>query len=597
MIETSETYKTLLQAGARAEVSLVIGSGGRLITSSGARLVIGKGGISIGRGSAGSGVKLDKIRSLTITQGAMEEGNFALGGAFAAEIDVELYGLTGEIPKMAELKPYVRLTDGETVSEWIPQGVFYVDTREVDNPEGLKTIRLHGYDAMLKGEQNMPSVGISWPMSSTLAVRTAAQAMGVEVDPRTVQRLGKLSFSVPTPIGYSCREVLANIAGACGGSFVMSQEGKLLLLTIWDTQGEQPNAEALGTPTAGKAMDGWTGVRINLSDTAYAQWGDDSGRMLVTDSIYGDPSQAKDLLAAIKGVSHQPFTAEKVLLDPAAELGDRVTVGTLTGTVWRAARTLGPMYVADISAPGEEEMDHEYPYASTQNREQTRRYSSLQAALSVMNDKITAMVTSDGGDNSFGWTLTDKKWEITANGAAVLTATKAGLEISGIIKALAGGSIGGLDITEDSLSTNGMDFSNSKGLDKGIYLGPEGLRVGNDFFVDMAGNLTAYSADVETTVHARDIVGGNGDYIDNDIIETGSLAAWKIVENDIETDRTGYSINDSLANADFAADQFSASSSGGYSITVNDMKFVASHATIATASGYAMKGYFLFCSD
>lgn len=581
MIETSATYKTLLAKGARAEVSLVIGSGGHLITSEGKRLVIGKGGISVGRGSADGGVKMDKLRSLTITQVAMDEGSFSLGGAFAAEIDVELYGLTGEIPKMAELKPYVRLTDGEQTSEWIPQGVFYVDSREVDNPDGLKIIRLHGYDAMLKGEQNMPTVGLAWPMSSTAAARTAAQAMGVELDPRTLTRLGgTLSFSVPTPIGYSCREVLQSIAGACGGSFVMSQEGKLLLITLWDTQGAQ-TAEALGTPTAGKALTGWTGVRINLSDTAYAQWGDDSGRLLETTSIYGDNAQAKDLFDKIKAVTYQPFTADKVLLDPAAELGDRVTVGTVTGTVWRATRTLGPMYLADVSAPGEAEINHEYPYASTQDREQTRRYSSLRAALSVMSDKITAMVESEGGDESFGWTLTDKKWEISANGTPVLTATKAGLEISGIIKALAGGSIGGLDITEDSLSTNGMDFANSAELTQGIYLGPDGLRVGKDFFVDMNGNLTAYSATVETTVHARDIVSdGAGDYIDNDIIETGSLNAWKIVANDIGTDRTDYDINEALSYAVDANNYFNGRATADYIQT--DTLRVTSYTSIYT---------------
>ena len=181
-----------------------------------------------------------------------------------------------------------------------------------------------------------------------------------------------------------------------------------------------------------------------------------------------------------------------------------------------------------------------------------------------MSDKITAMVKSEGGDESFGWTLTDKKWEISANGTPVLTATKAGLEISGIIKALAGGTIGGLDITEDSLSTNGMDFANSAELTQGIYLGPDGLRVGKDFFVDMNGNLTAYSATVETTVHARDIVGGNGDYIDNDIIETGSLNAWKIVANDIGTDRTDYDINEALSYAVDANNYFNGRATADY---------------------------------
>ena len=110
-----------------------------------------------------------------------------------------------------------------------------------------------------------------------------------------------------------------------------------------------------------------------------------------------------------------------------------------------------------------------------------------------------------------------------------------------------------------------MDFANSAELTQGIYLGPDGLRVGKDFFVDMSGNLTAYSATVETTVHARDIVSdGAGDYIDNDIIETGSLNAWKIVANDIGTDRTDYDINEALSYAVDANNYFNGNATADY---------------------------------
>ena len=71
----------------------------------------------------------------------------AVGGCVSGELDLALYP-QGQIPSMAEIKVYCRLVDATQQSEWLPQGIYYIDTREPD-AEG-ESLDIHGYDAMLE---------------------------------------------------------------------------------------------------------------------------------------------------------------------------------------------------------------------------------------------------------------------------------------------------------------------------------------------------------------------------------------------------------------------------------------------------------------
>jgi hypothetical protein len=206
-----------------------------------------------------------------------------VGKAIAQEITLSMIQPSEDIPFMATVIPYVRVVgsvpigtgsdfDGDTLllngyasfaddmvvfsdgsgaaivsdtlmmtnqtgsleSEWIPQGVFYVDTRETSrNANGLPVLDLHGFDAMLKTEQDFPSVDGDWPMALTNVVANIARAIGVEVDTRTYVTMNRVYVGVmDLPAAYSMREVLGFIAAKCLGCFVMSDEGKLLLVSL-----------------------------------------------------------------------------------------------------------------------------------------------------------------------------------------------------------------------------------------------------------------------------------------------------------------------------------------------------------------------------
>ena len=222
----------------------------------------------------------DKIVSVS-TNIQMMSGSPEIGKAIAGEIAVSILNPTGTIPKMARMRLYVKAcgtaaksskvtmtgedlassyatyssgkitfssSSGATVvgenlifavdatefiqSEWIQQGVYYIDTREItQNEDGLDVLTIHGFDAMLKAEQDYANNAVIGDNYDTAYVAAIASQMGVEVDPRTWDIMGA-GHIITFPLGYSCREILGYIAGIYIGCFVMTDEGKLRLVSL-----------------------------------------------------------------------------------------------------------------------------------------------------------------------------------------------------------------------------------------------------------------------------------------------------------------------------------------------------------------------------
>ena len=175
----------------------------------------------------------DKIvdRSLRIDGGLYSD--FGIGNCCARQIDFEIYP-QGTIPRQAQIEVYVRLVLGEQVSEWIPKGVFFFSTRKTDRITGVLSV--HGYDAMLKAEETWLDSSYdteTWPMPAATAVSDIAARMGVAVDSRTVL---DASFPMQYPVDddgdMTMREALGRIAVANAGNWIITDDGKLLLVGL-----------------------------------------------------------------------------------------------------------------------------------------------------------------------------------------------------------------------------------------------------------------------------------------------------------------------------------------------------------------------------
>ena len=183
----------------------------------------------------------DTLRSLKTKIQVFSQSIPSVGGCYSGEIDITMQKPAQVIPKQAKLQPFVRIHDlGETkFSEWVPKGVFYIDTRKTaEDGTDVKILTLHGYDDMLRAEQDYPDSALSWPATDIDVVREIAAFIGVELDERTVEKVVN-GYEIPYPDGYSCREVLGYIAAVYAGNFIMSDTGKLRLIVLGDVPSEE----------------------------------------------------------------------------------------------------------------------------------------------------------------------------------------------------------------------------------------------------------------------------------------------------------------------------------------------------------------------
>lgn len=216
----------------------------------------------------------------------------------------------------------------------------------------------------------------------------------------------------------------------------------------------------------GREISEYTGVIINVGqgqngeNITYSA-GDNTGYVLEVDNPIGTPEMAASILEVLRlrGAKYQPYKAGGTLLNPAAEIGDFVTVNGKVGMILEIDTNHSKAMFSSLSAPYDEEVDHAFQYQPKTVRQFKRESSYVRSRLTLNADSIEAKVSKTGGDNaSFGWTLTNTDWSIYSNGSRVLRATADGLEITGKVTATSG-SIGGCDIVNGVLTIASANIS------------------------------------------------------------------------------------------------------------------------------------------
>lgn len=150
--------------------------------------------------------------------------------------------------------------------------------------------------------------------------------------------------------------------------------------------------------TEADKLQPYSKVTVTDGTNSYTS-GNDTGRELTVNvpllPTTNGATLAANILAAVKNYRYQPYEAADALLDPAAELGDGVTVGGIYGGIHAKTTTFSRLFRADVSAPAEEEIDNEYPYLSAQERDAVR-----QKKQTAQNTADIATNTSDIKDNA-----------------------------------------------------------------------------------------------------------------------------------------------------------------------------------------------------
>lgn len=329
-----------------------------------------------------------------------------IGNCTARQIQLEIFPLE-EIPRQAQIQIFVRLVLSEQISEWIPKGVFFISTREKNKLTGA--LKITGYDAMLKTEQTWLTADYAtdmWPMSQSDAVADIASRIGVEVDSRTVL---SADYPVEYPTGengdLTMREVLGYIAASNAGNWSITDDGKLRLIGYADIPAED-DEEATNKTNLGNnvsSLDYGEKVsrisRINLvvdSENMYTA-GDDTGRTLEVACSWGTQAMANSILAKVSGLDYQPYAAADALLDPAAEIGDGVSIADIYSVIATSSITLDKMCEADISAPYMDEIDDEYPYKTPEQRRAERQLAQTRSEITKTAEEINLKIEATDG--------------------------------------------------------------------------------------------------------------------------------------------------------------------------------------------------------
>lgn len=318
----------------------------------------------------------------------------------------------------------------------------------------------------------------------------------------------------------------------------------------------------------------YTKVRINVDDDSYYEAGS-GDNVLELDCPWGSQQMANDILESIGEFVYRPYDTEWAKLDPAAELGDGVTINGVFSGIYVNETNFSTLMAARIAAPQENAVDHEYPYKSPTDRKTTRQFAEtraslrvnaasiqaevtareaseteMRAALELHAQEIAARVTKTGGNSaSFGWSLTADGFVLESSGQEVFRATKDGVDITGKITATSGfigSKDSGFTITQNAIYNK---LSELYGTVDGVYIGADGIALGGGKFrVNSYGQLYATDGTFTGNVYANRIQTGG---------DAGTIQGSQIGSGTITTANTNGYLNGGVANGYFAGDVFS----------------------------------------
>ena len=153
--------------------------------------------------------------------------------------------------------------------------------------------------------------------------------------------------------------------------------------------------------------------------------GDDTGMEIVASCPHATQAMVNALLQTMKGYQYQAYEAGAANIDPAAELGDGVTVGGIYSPLSKLSDD-GRGY-AGISSPGEAEMEDEYPSDGYITQEFNRKIAETRSAITKTSEEI--MLKVEGIDGKYtevkttldGLTVTDASGTTKINGSSIKT--------------------------------------------------------------------------------------------------------------------------------------------------------------------------------
>lgn len=253
-------------------------------------------------------------------------------------------------------------------------------------------------------------------------------------------------------------------------------------------------------------------VTLLVDDENSLTAGDDTGMEVIASCPHATQPMVNALLQAMKGYRYQAYEAGAANIDPAAELGDGVTVGGIYSPLSKLSDD-GRGY-AGISSPGEAEMEDEYPSDGYITQEFNRKIAETRSTITKTSEEI--MLKVEGIDGKYtevkttldGLTVTDQSGTTKIKGSSIETESIAAKSISADKLNLTGA------ITFGDLDANAQNSINTANSNASTAIAA-------------AGNAQSAANGAVQKVSAWEYPGST--YIDGSKIMIGTVMATKLL--------------------------------------------------------------------
>ena len=286
------------------------------------------------------------------------------------------------------------------------------------------------------------------------------------------------------------------------------------------------------------------------SENAYIA-GDDTGRTIEVTCPYGTQEMANNILSALSSYTYTPAMAQDAILDPAAEIGDGLTMGGVYTVLAQSTLTFDGLMTSDAGAPGQAEQESEYKYQSPVIADNNWQLAETRSLISKTSEEILLQVENElqGLSSSFSVQLQKIQSQVTGLDGQMSSITQTVSSITGRVDGLEG------DFTEVSVTLDGLTVKDPTGktVINGSMVQTSNLYVNA---ANVTGKLTANQIDAtDLHVDAANITGSLviGQLPDN-VATTGDIPdRVSELENDegYQTERGVVTIIDGTVDADY----------------------------------------------
>ena len=257
-----------------------------------------------------------------------------------------------------------------------------------------------------------------------------------------------------------------------------------------------------------------TGIVLWVDSENCFEVGNANGYVMEIDCPYGTAEMANNLLTQMNGKRYKGFNAEKAIISPLAEMGDSVTVNGVYSMLAYKNTVFGVRHTSQISAPGENEVEHEYSSDGYVTREFNRQLAQVRSSITKTAENIELKIEGvDGSLSSLSQTVDGITTRVENAEGNVTTLTQTANALTTRVES-AEGSIATVQQTANGLSTTVSDLS-------GKYTSLKQTVDGFDFtglvtFTDLNNKLADYPTE-------SDLRGGRTT-ISGDCITTGLVS-------------------------------------------------------------------------